>query len=139
MDAVVYLRSARPNPASLLHQRERCEAFARQHGHEVVNCYTDIALTRLTLHALIEEAKTLKFGAVVVYGISRISRNLPDFTRDAEALHEASCTIYDASTGTVYEPENAAARLALNVQSVLAELDAERIDRERRTRRALTR
>lgn len=115
------------------------KAFARQHGHQVVNCYADIGRTRPTLHALIEEAKAQKFGAVFVFGLSRISRNPSDFTRDAEALHEAGCVIYDASTGAMYEPENVAARFALNVQSVLAELDAEGIDRERGTRRALTR
>lgn len=105
----------------------------------MVKCYADIGRARPALHALIEEAKAQKFRAVVVFGLSRISRDLSDFTRDAVALHEAGCTIYDASTGAVNKPENATALFVLNVQGVLAELDAERIDRERRTRRSLTR
>ena len=139
MDAVIYLRSARPNPVNLLRQREQCEAFARQHGHEVVTCYVDFGRGRSTLHALIEEAEEQKIGSVFVFGLSRISRNPSDFTRDAVALHEAGCTIYDASTCTVYEPENATARFMLSTVGILAEFDAERIDRERRIRRALTR
>lgn len=139
MDAVIYLRSARPNAVNLLRQRKQCEAFARQHGHEVVNCYADFGRGRSTLHALIEEAKAQKIGAVFVFGLSRISRNPTDLTRDTVVLHEAGCTIYDASTRTVYEPENATARFMLSTVGILAELDAERIDRERRTRRALTR
>lgn len=139
MGGVVYIRSARPNPASHLRQRERCEALARQHGHEVISCYADIGRAQPNLRTLIEEAKAQKFGAVFVFGLSGISRNVSDFTRTVGALHEAGYTIYDAATSTAYEPDDATARFTLNTLGTLAELDAERIDRERRTRRALTR
>lgn len=80
-----------------------------------------------------------QFGAAFVFGLSRISRNVSVFARVVGALYEAGRTIYDAATGTAYEPEDVTARFTLSALDVLPEHDAERIYRERRTRRALTR
>lgn len=137
MDAVMYLRSAGPNQADIVGQREACEAFAHQHGYELTDAYTDLGRTRLALRALTDDASTGRFSAVFACGLSRIGRTLPEFTRTTETLREAGCTLYDAATGTVFEPESAAARFMLGVLSAVAELDAESIERERRTRRAL--
>lgn len=139
MDAVMYLRSGRPNQADILHQREACKALAHQHGYELADSYNDFGRTRLALRALTDEAATGRFSAVFVCGLSGIGRTLPEFTRTTETLREAGCTLYDAATGTVFDPESTTTRFVLGVLGVLAELDGERIERERIARRALTR
>lgn len=139
MDAVMYLRSARLHPAHLLLQRERCEVVARRRGYDLAACYADLGHSRLALRTLTEEAKENGFEAVFIYGLSRIGRTLTDFTSTVDAFCEAGCTIYDASTGAMFDPKSITAHPALATLRTLAELDAERIDRQRRTRRALTR
>lgn len=97
MTAVVYLRSACPNLASIRSQRERCEELAREHGFELTDVYTDVGPRRLALQALTDDVAEKRFAAVFVSDLSRLGRTNADFTRTAKVLRDAGCSLYDAS------------------------------------------
>ena len=72
-------------------QREYLINFAKQHGYEVYEVYSDEGISagttdRPALQKLLKDAKQKKFDLVIVYKIDRLSRRLKDLIDIADQL-----------------------------------------------------
>lgn len=77
---------------SLVHQKEFFSAYARQHGHHLVEIYADEGISgtslkkRTQFQRLLRDAETGKFRMVVVKDVSRFARNTVDFLQSIRRL-----------------------------------------------------
>ncbi len=79
-----YLKCAAPNREQFEAERERCLAYAAHVGHEVVAVYEDynqsgLNANRLGLQALLTDAASGAFDAILVDQVDRLSRDWQHF------------------------------------------------------------
>jgi site-specific DNA recombinase len=134
MKTALYLRVSTEDQAkegySLEVQREVLEAFAKREGLEVYKVYSDDGISGATtnrpaLTALLADAKSGKFGLVLVSKLDRFSRNL----RDLLNLVEELCS-YGAgfkSAGEPFDTTTSAGKLMFQQLGSFAEFERNRI------------
>lgn len=98
MKAVIYARVAQANPTSMAAQRERCEAYAREHELTVSRIYTDIGKSRHSLDVLLGEAAQEDVTALVVNSVDRLGRKADECIRYLTALDEAGVTLHNVDS-----------------------------------------
>ena len=134
MKTALYLRVSTEDQAkegySLQVQREVLEAFAKKEGFEVYKVYSDDGISGYTsdrpaLNALLADAKSGKFGLVLVSKLDRFSRNL----RDLLNLVDELCS-YGAgfkSAGEPFDTTTSAGKLMFQQLGSFAEFERNRI------------
>jgi len=134
MKTALYLRVSTEDQAkegySLEVQREVLEAFAKKEGLEVYKVYSDDGISGYTsdrpaLNALLADAKSGKFGLVLVSKLDRFSRNL----RDLLNLVDELCN-YGAgfkSAGEPFDTTTSAGKLMFQQLGSFAEFERNRI------------
>lgn len=114
--------------ASLENQRIAIQKYADQHNIEIVGWYTDAGISAKTAHraqlqVMLEDISKHKgeIDYVVVYNISRISRNLASFSKDI-GYRMAS---YGVTLRSIMEPidETPTGRFMLNIALSMHQLD----------------
>jgi site-specific DNA recombinase len=131
---------------SLHAQRESAEAFIRSQQHEgwqlLSEHYDDGGFTggntdRPALQHLLEDVKTGKLDAVIVYKVDRLSRSLLDFTKLMEVFdkHEVSFV----SVTQQFNTATSMGRLVLNVLLSFAQFEREIISERTRDKIAAAR
>ncbi|MFT3889033.1 MAG: recombinase family protein [Arachnia sp.] len=134
MDAVIYTRSARPNPQAFEAQREACERMAAEFGYEVVSEFHDVGRTRPGLDQLLATVRDGMVSAVLVADIYRLGRTLNGFAQVIETLDEAGVPLYVVGEGRVTIPQ----RPALGIMRAIAEFEAEHAEEEQRAEDDIT-
>lgn len=134
MDAVVYTRSARPNPQAFEAQREACERMAAEFGYEVVSEFHDVGRTRPGLDQLLATVRDGMVSAVLVADIYRLSRTLDAFAQVMETLDEAGVPLYVVGEGRVTIPQ----RPVLGIMRAITDFEAEQAEEERRAEDDIT-
>ncbi len=101
MRAVAYCRYSTDNQTenSIMYQISAAEDFCRRNNLELVDVYSDEAKTgtntnRDGLQRLLADCKTDKFGAVIIYDQSRLSRSVTDWFSLRETLSHANIRLY---------------------------------------------
>ena len=92
--AVIYTRTAVPNPASNKKQEELCLQFARNNGYEVVSVYTDNGFPGMNAHRpsfrkLMDSRKSNDWDIVIVSDCSRFFRKPRSFVKYLKVLRRA--------------------------------------------------
>lgn len=86
MKVAVYARTNNNKQAELYYSSklEKIQKYCNEKGFDIVEIYTDIcasgtSMKRAQLTRLLSDSKAGKFNAIVVYDISRLTRNVCDF------------------------------------------------------------
>ncbi len=134
MKTALYLRVSTEDQAkegySLEVQRETLEAFAKREGLEVYQVYSDDGISGYTsdrpaLKALLADAKSGKFGLVLVAKLDRFSRNLRDLLNLVEEL--CACGVGFKSAGEPFDTTTSAGKLMFQQLGSFAEFERNRI------------
>lgn len=114
--------------ASLENQRRLIQKYADDHNIEIVGWYTDAGISAKTAHrpqlqVMLEDLNKRKgeIDYVIVYNVSRISRNLASFSKDI-GYRMASCGVTLRSTQEVID-ETPTGRFMLNIALSMHQLD----------------
>ena len=114
--------------ASLENQRRFIQKYADEHNIEIVGWYTDAGISAKTAHrpqlqVMLEDLNKRKgeIDYVIVYNVSRISRNLASFSKDI-GYRMASCGVTLRSTQEVID-ETPTGRFMLNIALSMHQLD----------------
>jgi site-specific DNA recombinase len=114
MKAAIYARysTANQDATSLDGQERVCRAYADARGIEIVEVYTDAAVSGTTLardglKRLLADAAKKKFRAVIVPDLSRLSRDRIDSGVLVRQLDDLGVKVLDVETGTDSEDEAA--------------------------------
>lgn len=124
---------------SLESQRERLEAYAKEHGWVIVGVYIDAAKTaRKKLHKRTEFQKMLdavrrdEVDMLLFTRLDRWFRSVPDYYKIMEILEAHHCEWKTIDDGEGYDTTTASGRLYINIKLSIAQneadLDGERID-----------
>ncbi len=112
MKAVIYARYSTENQdaRSIEDQERRCRVFAVARGLQVVDVYSDAAVSGTTtarpnLQRLLVDARARKFKAVVVDDLSRLSRDRTDSAVLIRQLDDLGIQVVDAETGATSDDE----------------------------------
>ncbi|MEH6775953.1 MAG: recombinase family protein, partial [Cereibacter changlensis] len=108
--AVIYARfsSDLQRDASLEDQIRACRDYAARQGLEVVEVYTDRAISgaslmRSGIQKLMRDARTDRFDVVVAHALDRLSRNQADIASIFEQFQFSNIAIETVSEGSVSE------------------------------------
>lgn len=114
--------------ASLENQRRFIQKYADEHNIEIVGWYTDAGISAKTAHrpqlqVMLEDLNKRKgeIDYIIVYNVSRISRNLASFSKDI-GYRMASCGVTLRSTQEVID-ETPTGRFMLNIALSMHQLD----------------
>lgn len=115
----------RQDARSIVDQVRRCRRFAEERGWQVVEVYSDSAVSGAHLHRpgirrLLEAARSRArpFRTVLVDDLSRLSRDLGGFWRTVyEDLASVEVTVVDCSTGRA--SDEAGSRLTFGVTALM--------------------
>jgi DNA invertase Pin-like site-specific DNA recombinase len=98
MKAVIYVRT---NEGIFVKQVEACEAYAENLGLKVTATYADIgsgtADNRPQLRKMLAEAERGKFGAVIIFGADRLTRNMHDYKFYRHKLEKCGVKLLSAT------------------------------------------
>ena len=102
--AVIYTRTAVPNPASNKKQEKLCLQFARNNGHEVVLVYTDNGFSGMNVHRpsfrkLMDSRKSKGWDVIIVSDCSRFFRKPRSFVRYMKVLRRAGKGLISVKDG----------------------------------------
>lgn len=104
MNAVIYARfsSSAQREASIEQQINVCMAFAEREGYNVLQTYSDRALTGRTdrrpqFLQMIKDARAGRFCAVIVYALDRFSRDKYDSARYKHELRACGVRVVSAT------------------------------------------
>ena len=134
MKTALYLRVSTEDQAkegySLEVQRETLEAFIKREGLEAYKVYSDDGISGATtnrpeLTTLLADAKSGKFGLVLVAKIDRFSRNLRDLLNLVDEL--CSYGVGFKSAGEPFDTTTSAGRLMFQQLGSFAEFERNRI------------
>ncbi len=134
MKTALYLRVSTEDQVkegySLEVQRETLEAYAKREGHEVYKVYSDDGISGATtnrpaLTALLADAKSGKFGLVLVSKLDRFSRNLRDLLNLVEEL--CACGAGFKSAGEPFDTTTSSGKLMFQQLGSFAEFERNRI------------
>lgn len=106
IDAVIYTRRQQAaNPQSVDEQIRACQQIAEREGLRVIGTYHDVGsanaplVLRPGLRALLKDAKTLKFRAVLVSDVDRLSRDNVGLSRLVGHLSSLDIRVGTTSDG----------------------------------------
>ena len=104
MNAVIYARfsSSAQREASIEQQINVCLAFAEREGYNVIQTYSDRALTGRTdrrpqFLQMIKDARKGRFCAIIVYALDRFSRDKYDSARYKHELRQNGVRVVSAT------------------------------------------
>lgn len=104
MNAVIYARfsSSAQREASIEQQITVCMAFAEREGYNVLQTYSDRAMTGRTdqrpqFLQMIKDARKGRFCAVIVYALDRFSRDKYDSARYKHELRQSGVRVVSAT------------------------------------------
>ena len=104
MNAVIYARfsSSAQREASIEQQINVCMAFAEREGYNVLQTYSDRALTGRTdrrpqFLQMIKDARNGRFCAIIVYALDRFSRDKYDSARYKHELRQSGVRVISAT------------------------------------------
>lgn len=104
MNAVIYARfsSSAQREASIEQQINVCMAFAEREGYNVIQTYSDRALTGRTdrrpqFLQMIKDARKGRFCAIIVYALDRFSRDKYDSARYKHELRQNGVRVVSAT------------------------------------------
>ena len=102
--AVIYTRTAVPNPASNKKQEELCLQFARNNGYEVALVYTDNGFSGMNAHRpsfrkLMDSRKSKDWDVIIVSDCSRFFRKPRSFVRYMKVLRRAGKDLISVRDG----------------------------------------
>ena len=104
MNAVIYARfsSSAQREASIDQQIRVCQSYAEQQGYNIVQIYSDRAMTGRTANRpqflqMIKDASQGRFCAVLVYALDRFSRDKYDSARYKHELRQHGVRVVSAT------------------------------------------
>lgn len=104
MNAVIYARfsSSAQREASIEQQINVCLAFAEREGYNIIQTYSDRALTGRTdrrpqFLQMIKDARKGRFCAIIVYALDRFSRDKYDSARYKHELRQSGVRVVSAT------------------------------------------
>ena len=102
--AVIYTRTAVPNPASNKKQEELCSQYARNNGYAVVSIYTDNGFLGTNAHRpsfrkLMDSRKSKGWDVIIVSDCSRFFRKPRSFVRYMKVLRRAGKDLISVRDG----------------------------------------
>ncbi|MDE7361113.1 MAG: recombinase family protein [Oscillospiraceae bacterium] len=111
MNAVIYARfsSSSQREASIEEQVKVCREYAQKHEHEIVDIYSDNAISgktdeRPSLRKLLADSAKHKFDTVLVYSIDRFGRNLMQTLTNENKLVINGVTLVSATENFTEDP-----------------------------------
>lgn len=129
----IYIRVSTAEQAkegySLSAQEKILVKFCEQKGYTVYKIYREKGVSakdttnRPAFNEMMNEAKNSKFSAVIVWKLSRFSRNLPDLTAVCEELFKRN--IYLISYSEKFDCTTPVGRLMLNILGTTAQFERE--------------
>lgn len=129
----IYIRVSTAEQAkegySLSAQEKILVKFCEQKGYTVYKIYREKGVSakdttnRPVFNEMMNEAKNSKFSAVIVWKLSRFSRNLPDLTAVCEELFKRN--IYLISYSEKFDCTTPVGRLMLNILGTTAQFERE--------------
>ena len=129
----IYIRVSTAEQAkegySLSAQEKILVKFCEQKGYTVYKIYREKGVSakdttnRPAFNEMMNEAKNRKFSAVIVWKLSRFSRNLPDLTAACEELFKRN--IYLISYSEKFDCTTPVGRLMLNILGTTAQFERE--------------
>ncbi len=129
----IYIRVSTPEQAkegySLPAQEKVLVNFCKQKNYKIYKVYKEMGISakdishRPVFNEMLRDALTGKFSAIVVWKLSRFSRNLPDLTAVCEDLFKRN--IYLISYSEKFDCTTPTGRLMLNILGTTAQFERE--------------
>lgn len=129
----IYTRVSTPEQAkegySLPAQEKLLVNFCKQKNYKIYKVYKEMGISakdishRPVFNEMLRDALTGKFSAIVVWKLSRFSRNLPDLTAVCENLFKRN--IYLISYSEKFDCTTPTGRLMLNILGTTAQFERE--------------
>jgi site-specific DNA recombinase len=112
MKTALYARSATHDPQSIIRQITATSQHCQNSGHSLVAYYIDTAMSganleRPELQRMVTAAKEQQFETVVIYDMSRISRNIADWLEFRKLMHSNGVRVISVTEnlGEFAEPD----------------------------------
>ena len=134
---VIYARVS-TNEQELGQQIAACQRFCEYKQFDVAQIYQDVMSgtnnKRPSYLKMVEELRTLKYGAVVVFRLDRLGRSLREMVMLIEELENKGVKIY--SLNESFDTSTAIGRAMMNLILVFAEFEREQISEATKQRLA---
>lgn len=126
-NAVAYARYSTDNQDenSIAYQMDAIQTYCKKHELSLVNLYADEARTgyndkRDNFQRMIEDAEKQMFDCIVIYDISRMSRNVKDWFTAREKLRQFNVKLYSCEDG-LSEPDDPSSFLSESVKIMMSQ------------------
>lgn len=136
--AVVYSRVSTEEQArhdlSLPFQRQTCEKYAKENGHEVIEFFEDAGIsgkraeTRPSLMAMLDFALRNKIDAVIIHKFDRLARNMADFWQIANMLKEHKISLLSVAEN--FNMDTPAGMFGMGIMSSMSQFYIENLSQE---------